>query len=63
MDVSEPQLLKATEDENRRLKLMVAKFSLHGETLNDVRCTPATWRKEYNCERPHNSLDYLTPRS
>ena len=25
-------------------------------TLNDVRCTLATWRQEYNCERPHSSL-------
>ena len=32
-------------------------------TLNDVRCTLATWREEYNCERPHSSLDYRTPRS
>jgi putative transposase len=31
-------------------------------TLNDVRCTPATWREEYNCERPHSSLAYRTPR-
>ena len=30
-------------------------------TLNDVRCTLATWRKEYNCERPHSSLDCRTP--
>ena len=30
-------------------------------TLNDVRCTLATWRREYNCERPHSSLDYRTP--
>ncbi len=30
-------------------------------TLNDVRCTLATWREEYNCERPHSSLDYRTP--
>jgi putative transposase len=30
-------------------------------TLNDVRCTLATWRHEYNCERPHSSLDYRTP--
>jgi hypothetical protein len=29
--------------------------------LNDVRCTLATWREEYNCERPHSSLDYRTP--
>ena len=30
-------------------------------TLNDVRCTLATWRQEYNCERPHSSLAYRTP--
>src|SRR5271155_2511460 len=30
-------------------------------TLNDVRYTLATWREEYNCERPHSSLDYRTP--
>jgi putative transposase len=30
-------------------------------TLRDVRSTLATWREEYNCERPHSSLDYRTP--
>ena len=30
-------------------------------TLNDVRSTLASWRQEYNCERPHSSLDYRTP--
>ena len=30
-------------------------------TLNDVRCTLTIWREEYNCERPHSSLDYRTP--
>ena len=30
-------------------------------TLNDVRCTLAIWREEYDCERPHSSLDYRTP--
>jgi putative transposase len=30
-------------------------------TLNDVRSTLAAWRREYNCERPHSSLDYRTP--
>jgi putative transposase len=30
-------------------------------TLNHVRSTLATWREEYNCERPHSSLDYRTP--
>jgi Integrase core domain len=30
-------------------------------TLNDVRSTLASWRHEYNCERPHSSLAYRTP--
>jgi putative transposase len=30
-------------------------------TLNDVRYTLAAWREQYNCERPHSSLDYRTP--
>jgi putative transposase len=30
-------------------------------TLHDVRSTLAAWRQEYNCERPHSSLDYRTP--
>jgi putative transposase len=30
-------------------------------TLNDVKTTLASWRQEYNCERPHSSLDYRTP--
>jgi putative transposase len=30
-------------------------------TLNDVRSTLARWQREYNCERPHSSLDYRTP--
>ena len=30
-------------------------------TLNDVRCTLAVWREEYNCDRPHSSLYYRTP--
>ena len=30
-------------------------------TLHDVRSTLANWRQEYNCERPHSSLDYRTP--
>ena len=33
MDVSEAQRLKSLEDENRRLKLLVAELSLHGEAL------------------------------
>jgi len=31
-------------------------------TLNDVRWTVDRWRHEYNCERPHSSLAYQTPR-
>ena len=36
LDVSEAQRLKAMEDENRRLKLLVAELSLHGEALKGV---------------------------
>ena len=36
MDVSEAQRLKALEDENRRLKMLVAELSLHGEALKGV---------------------------
>lgn len=31
-------------------------------TLNDVRRTLENYRQEYNCERPHSSLAYRTPR-
>ncbi len=30
-------------------------------TLGDVRQKLADWQQEYNCERPHSSLDYRTP--
>ena len=30
-------------------------------TLNDARSTLASYRREYNCERPHSSLHYRTP--
>jgi hypothetical protein len=36
MEVSEAQRLKTMEDENRRLKLLVAELSLHGEALKAV---------------------------
>lgn len=36
MDVSWAQRLKALEDENRRLKLLVAELSLHGKALKGV---------------------------
>jgi len=31
-------------------------------TLNDLRRILKAWRQEYNCERPHSSLNYRTPR-
>jgi putative transposase len=36
LEVSEAQRLKALEVENRRLKLLVAELSLHGEALKGV---------------------------
>ncbi|WP_130417373.1 integrase core domain-containing protein [Edaphobacter modestus] len=32
-------------------------------TLNDVRCTLATWPRGVQWRAPHNSLDYRTPTS
>jgi putative transposase len=43
-----------------RLRDECLKVSWFG-TLNDVRCTLAAWRQEYNGERPHSSLDDRTP--
>ena len=31
------------------------------KTLNDVRCTLATWREKLHCERSDSSLGYRTP--
>ena len=36
MEVAEAQRLKALEDESRRLNLLVAELSLHGEALKGV---------------------------
>ena len=36
MEVAEAQVLKAMEDENPRLKRLVAELSLHGEVLKGV---------------------------
>jgi len=36
MEVAEAQRLKALEDENRRLRLLVAELSLYGEALKGV---------------------------
>jgi putative transposase len=50
MDVSEAQRLKALEDENRRLKLLVAELSLHGEALKSViRKTAGACRSKRRC--------------
>ena len=50
MDVNEAQRLKQMEDENRRLKLLVAELSLHGEALKAViRKTGGACRPERRC--------------
>ena len=50
MDVNETQRLKQMEDENRRLKLLVAELSLHGEALKAViRKTGGACRPERGC--------------
>ena len=29
--------------------------------INDAQALTAAWRDDYNTQRPHSSLDYLTP--
>ena len=41
--------------------MAMSKASTGGCATSDVRSTLASWRHEYNCERPHSSLDYRTP--
>ena len=43
------------------IRHQVDEFTTINRTLNDVRETLANWEREYNCERPHSSLDYRTP--
>ena len=51
MDVSEAQRLKAMEDENRRLKLLVAELNMHGEALKAViRKTGGACQKWRSCQ-------------
>ncbi len=50
MDVSEAQRLRALEDENRRLKLLVAELSMGGEALKAViKKTVGACRSERRC--------------
>jgi len=50
MDVSDARRLKAMEDENRRLKLLVAELILHGEALKAViRKTAGACRPKRRC--------------
>ncbi|MEF3170934.1 transposase [Klebsiella quasipneumoniae subsp. quasipneumoniae] len=52
MEASDIKKMKDLEDENRRLKQM---------TLNEAREITERWLAEYNGERPHESLNNLTP--
>ncbi len=76
MGVSEIKRLKQLEDENRRLKQIVAE-SLHGKlqrkfrdecmneswfmNLEQVHKIVEAWQVDYNQTRPHSSLGDLTP--
>ena len=31
------------------------------ESVRDAQALTATWRDDYNAQRPHSSLEYLTP--
>ncbi|MBP0113877.1 transposase [Bradyrhizobium vignae] len=68
MDVSEAKRLRALEEENAKLKKLLAeqmRDELLNETLffdlDDARAKIAGWVADYNIRRPHSSLKYLTP--
>ncbi|HHR8338648.1 TPA: integrase core domain-containing protein [Salmonella enterica] len=45
---------------NRTYRTEILDFYLF-RTLNEVREIPERWVSEYNCERPHESLNNMTP--
>lgn len=45
---------------NRTYRTEILDFYLF-RTLNEVREITEQWLSEYNCERPHESLNNLTP--
>jgi len=57
--VSEIRRLRQLEDENRRLKQLVADLTLDKTMLQDV--LRELWREDYNRVRPHSSLANMTP--
>jgi putative transposase len=58
MEISDARKLKALEDENRRLKKLLAESMLD---LDQARRLIAAWVADYNTARPHSSLGYKTP--
>ena len=60
--VAEVRRLRVLEEENRKLKQLVADLSLDKQMLQDVlRKSPEAWRQEYNTKRPHGALGNLVP--
>lgn len=53
---SEMKRLKQFEEENQRLKRLVADLS-----LEDARSKCEAWRSDYNTVRPHSSISQKTP--
>ena len=59
MDLKEAQRLRELERENGELKKLLADQLLY--TLSESRVVFEDWRRYYNGERPHRSLDLQTP--
>nr|WP_256123169.1 transposase [Klebsiella pneumoniae] len=51
---------KAIERFNRTYRTEILDFYLF-RTLNEVREITEKWLSKYNCERPHESLNNMTP--
>ena len=63
MGVSEVGKLRILEEENKKLKHLVADLSLDKQMLRDVlrNMKVEAWREEYNRHRPHGALGNLSP--
>ena len=62
MTVSEAKRLKGLEDENAKLKKLLAEHEVGAKCANlaHARVVIAAWAADYNIARPHSALDYQT---
>ena len=62
MEVSQINRLNVLEEENLNLKHMYADlYAYIFRTIDEVRLQTEAWRHYYNNERPHESLNNMTP--